>query len=90
MFLNRSESHGRRAAVPLVNSSVYRVLAWIGVGLQAVALVAVVLLERWSGMSAISIFLVLSIAFLAAQDRVPNLIDLLIVIAAMIHATGWA
>ena len=80
----------RHRADPAVNSGTYRTLAWIGVALQAVALVAVWLLERWNGLPSLAAFLVLSIAFLLLQDRLPGLLTLLIIVAAVVNAAGWA
>ena len=43
-------------ADPTVTSRTYRTLAWIGVALQAVALVAVWLLEHWNGLPSLAAF----------------------------------
>ena len=84
----RVHPHGR--SHPEVDSRTHRILAWIGVALRAAALIAVLLLERRHGLPSLATFLVLSIAFLAAQDRLPSLISLLVVVAALINAVGWA
>ena len=77
-------------AQPTVNSPTYRTLAWLGVALQAVALVAVFVMERFSGVPSMATFLVLSIAFLLLQDRLPSLLTLLIIVTAVVNAAGWA
>jgi len=74
---------------PLVNSGVWRTLAWLGVALQAAALVAVVLFERWHGALTIGAFLVLSTSFLLLQGRLPGIFSFLIVIATIGNAFGW-
>ncbi len=73
-----------------VNSRTCRTLAWIGVALQAAALVAVLVMERFSGVPSLAIFLVLSVAFLLLQDRLPSLLTLLVIVAAVANAAGWA
>lgn len=73
-----------------VNWRVYRVLAWAGVAIQVVALVGVLFLERWNGAVSLVVFLGLSAAFLLSQDRVPSLLDLLVVLAALVNALGWS
>lgn len=78
------------AAHPTVNSGTYRLLAWIGVALQGVALVAAFFLERWTGLPSLALFLVLSITFLLLQDRLPSLLSALVVAAALVNAVGWA
>ena len=80
--------HGR--ADPVVNSGTYRTLAWIGVALQAAALVAVLVMARRSGVPSLATFLVLSVAFLLLQDRLPSLLTLLVIVAAVANAAGWA
>lgn len=71
------------------DSSTFRVLAWLGVALQAAALVGVVLLQRWNGLPSIAIFLVLSVTFLLIEDGVPSLVSFLVVLAAIVNAGGW-
>ena len=73
-----------------VNLRVYRVLAWAGVAIQVIALIGVLFLERWSGAVSLMVFLGLSVAFLLSQDRVPSLLDLLVVLAALVNALGWS
>lgn len=73
-----------------VDSRTWRILAWLGVALQVVALVAVLLMQRWNGAWIIGGFLALSVAFLLAEERIPSLIDFLVIVAAMINAAGWS
>ena len=75
---------------PAADPRSFRVLAWVGVALQAAALVFVVISQRWGGLPPIGIFLLLSLLFLVMQDHVPSLISFLVVVAAMVNAGGWA
>ena len=72
------------------NDRTWRMLAWIGVVLQAVALVFVLWSQKWGGVRTIGLFLALSTAFLLMEDRLPSLISFLVVLAAMINAGGWS
>ncbi len=72
------------------DSSTARVVAWCGVALQAAAFMAVWWLQRWNGLWTIGGFLVLSLAFMLLQDRIPSLISFLIVCASLLNAGGWA
>lgn len=72
-----------------VDGIVWRVLAWVGIGLQAGALVLVWLVERWSGVWVIAGFLAVSLLFMLNRRSVPSLIDMLVVAAAAINAGGW-
>ena len=73
-----------------VNSGTWRMLAWVGVVLQAVAFVAVWWLQRWGGLWTIGGFFILSLAFMLMKDRIPSLMSFLIVCAALLNAGGWA
>lgn len=73
-----------------VDSATWRALAWGGVVLQAAALVAVWWLQRWNGLWTIGGFLIVSLAFMMIQDRLPSLLDFLVVLAALLNAGGWA
>jgi hypothetical protein len=59
----------------------YRKLAWAGVVLQALALVIVVMQANWIGTAFLTGFLVLSVAFLQLEQRLPTLFDLVFVSA---------
>lgn len=73
-----------------VNSGAWRALAWLGVALQAAALIAVWWLQRWNGLWTIGGFFALSLAFMLMKDRIPSLMSFLIVCAALLNAGGWA
>ena len=72
------------------NSNTWRVLAWVGVALQAIALVFVLWSQKWGGAWTIALFLALSTAFLLMKDRLPSLISFIVVTAALLNAGGWA
>lgn len=72
------------------DSGVFRGLAWMGVFLQAAALVFVVVSQRWGGVPTIGTFLILSLLFLTVKEHVPSLIGFLVVVAAIVNAGGWA
>lgn len=72
------------------NSRAWRVLAWIGVGLQLIALIFVLWAAKWGGAWTIALFLGFSIGFLLMQDRMPSLIDFIVVMMALVNAGGWA
>lgn len=72
-----------------LNSSVYRVAAWCGVAILLGAVIATAIFTRWQGVAALSGFLAGSVVFLLMRERLPSLIDLLFVLAALINAAGW-
>jgi hypothetical protein len=72
-----------------VDSGIWRLLAWVGVALQVIGLVAVLLLERWGGAWIMAAFLALSVWFLAFERRLPSLLDFLAVCASLVNAGGW-
>ena len=72
------------------DSGAWRTLAWTGVALQVAALLFVLWSQKWGGAWTIALFLGLSVGFLLMQDRLPGLIDFLVVLAALVNAGGWA
>lgn len=62
----------------------YRVAAWAGQALLAVAVVVVLLQGRYTGALTLAGFLVASVVFVLREDRLPNLFDMLFVIAALL------
>lgn len=73
-----------------LDSGTWRGLAWAGVVLQVAALIFVIWSQRYQGLWTIGGFLVLSVVFLLARGRLPAFFAFLLVIAALINATGWA
>lgn len=74
----------------LAHDRSWNTLAWLGVALQAAALVFVLLSQRWGGAWSIQIFLILSVVFLLLDERLPKLISFIVVVASIINAGGWA
>ncbi|WP_119459628.1 hypothetical protein [Rhodospirillaceae bacterium SYSU D60014] len=68
---------------------VYSRISWAGIALLAVALIVVLFLGRYRGALILGLFLVASIGFVALEDRLPRLFDLLFVAAALLNAAGW-
>ena len=82
--------NGRTNATDTANSAVWRTLAWIGVALQAAALIWALWSQTWNGAWTIGLFLAMSVLFLLMQDRLPTLLDFIVVVAAVVNAGGWA
>src|SRR5215210_3225767 len=68
----------------------YRIAAWIGQALLAVAIVVVLIKGQWMAAAALAGFLLISYLFVAFERKLPTLFDLIFVIAALINAGGWA
>lgn len=86
MATSAAHAHGGIRA----RSSAWRHLAWSGVALQAAALVAIFFVERWHGLPSMLIYLAVTVAFLWADESIPNLLSFLVVLAAVLNAFGWA
>lgn len=71
------------------NSRIYRQLAWVGVVLLAGAIVVALLQAKFIGALTLVGFLVAAIGFILLDDQLPNLFDLLFVLAALLNAGGW-
>lgn len=67
----------------------YRVGAWVGQALLAVAIVVAFLQGRSMGALTLVGFLIASVVFVLRDDWLPNLFDMLFVIAALVNAAGW-
>jgi FlaA1/EpsC-like NDP-sugar epimerase len=67
----------------------YRVAAWAGQVLLAVAIMVVAFMGNWQGVLGLAFFLIAAVAFVMMEDRLPTLFDLLFVVAALINAGGW-
>lgn len=68
----------------------YRTAAWFGQLLLAGAIVFVLIQRQWFAAASLTGFLLVSLAFLKLERKLPRLFDLLFVIAALINAGGWA
>lgn len=67
----------------------YRLAAWGGCVLIAFAAMFMLWMGDGRAVTILSIFLALSAYFTAIHDRLPNLFDLLFVLASMINAGGY-
>ncbi|WP_044171820.1 hypothetical protein [Kamptonema formosum] len=67
----------------------YRVAAWVGQFLLAVATAYEMAQGDWKGATALACFLVGSFIFVTADQRLPTLFDFLFVVAALLNAGGW-
>lgn len=63
--------------------------AWVGQALIALAIVVVLVQGRHTGALTLTGFLIASVIFVTREDHLPNLFDLLFVIAALVNAAGW-
>jgi hypothetical protein len=68
----------------------YRTLAWILQGLLALAIVAVLFQGKWLPALTLGGFLLVSFLFVKLEHKLPNIFDLIFMIAALINAGGWA
>jgi hypothetical protein len=67
----------------------YRTLAWVLQGLLAAAIVAVLIQGKWLPALTLGGFLLISFLFVKFEHTLPNVFDLLFMIAALINAGGW-
>ena len=67
----------------------YRIAAWIGQFLLAIATVIVFARVGWQGGLILLLFLVASVIFVLKDRQLPTLFDFLFVIAALLNAGGW-
>jgi hypothetical protein len=67
----------------------YRIAAWIGQALLAIAIILAVGQGKWQNAIALALFLVASFIFVIRDDRLPTLFDFLFVLAALLNAGGW-
>ena len=67
----------------------YRVAAWIGQFLLAIATAIVLVRTGWQAAIILLGFLVASFIFVLKERQLPTLFDLLFVIAALLNAGGW-
>lgn len=73
-----------------LNRNVYRLLAWGGIALVGAATLLQVVRGDWAGTLVLLLFFGLSVAFVLLRRRLPNLFDLLFVVAAVVNAAGYA
>jgi hypothetical protein len=67
----------------------YRIAAWIGQALLAIAILLSLVQTKWMNALSLSVFFIAALIFLVKDDRLPALFDFLFVIAALLNAGGW-
>ncbi|WP_216595659.1 hypothetical protein [Myxosarcina sp. GI1] len=67
----------------------YRIAAWIGQFLLAIATAIVWVRVGWQAAIILLVFLIASFIFVLKDRQLPTLFDLLFVIAALLNAGGW-
>lgn len=67
----------------------YRIAAWGGQCLLTIAVLVTAAQGKWKEAIALAIFLLASFAFVALENHLPTLFDMLFVLAALLNAGGW-
>ena len=67
----------------------YRIAAWGGQFLLTIAVLVTAAQGKWKEAMALGVFLLASFAFVALENHLPTLFDMLFVLAALLNAGGW-
>lgn len=67
----------------------YRIAAWIGQFVLAIAVILSATQGQWTNTLALLFFLIVSFVFVTQDERLPTLFDFLFVLAALLNAGGW-
>lgn len=67
----------------------YRIAAWVGQFLLAIATAVVLVRVGWQAAVILLVFLIASFIFVLKDRQLPTLFDFLFVIAALLNALGW-
>ena len=67
----------------------YRIVAWFLQGLLALAIIVVLIQGKWLPALTLGGFLLVSFLFVKFEHKLPNVFDLIFMIAALINAGGW-
>ncbi|HEY9768229.1 MAG TPA: hypothetical protein V6C71_06925 [Coleofasciculaceae cyanobacterium] len=67
----------------------YRIAAWVGQFLLAIATVIILVRVGWQAAIILLFFLVASLVFVIKDRNLPTLFDFLFVLAALLNAGGW-
>jgi hypothetical protein len=67
----------------------YRIAAWGGQFLLTIAVLVTAAQGKWKEAIALACFLLASFAFVALENKLPTLFDMLFVLAALLNAGGW-
>ncbi|BAU63761.1 hypothetical protein STA3757_11280 [Stanieria sp. NIES-3757] len=76
-------------AVTSTNWRGYRIAAWIGQFVLAIATIIILVQVGWQAAIILLIFLIASFLFVLKDRQLPTLFDFLFVIAALLNAGGW-
>ena len=76
-------------AITSTNWRGYRIAAWVGQFILAIATVIIFVRIGWQAGLILLLFLVASVVFVLKDRQLPTLFDLLFVIAALLNAGGW-
>jgi len=72
-----------------INWRGYRIAAWGGQFLLTIAVLVTAAQGKWKEAMALGVFLLASFAFVALENHLPTLFDMLFVLAALLNAGGW-
>lgn len=67
----------------------YRIAAWVGQFLLAIAIAVELYHRNWVGSFTLACFLAASFMFVTLENQLPTLFDFLFVVAALLNAGGW-
>lgn len=67
----------------------YRIAAWGGQSLLTIAVLVAASQGKWKEAIALGVFLLASFAFVALENHLPTIFDMLFVLAALLNAGGW-
>lgn len=73
----------------LTNWSGYRLAGWVGIAILAAAALYMLVSVHLLGAATLIGFLIVCVAFLHWEDRLPKVFDLLFVVAVLLNAGGW-
>jgi hypothetical protein len=68
----------------------YRTVAWAGQGLLIIAIAVTLFRAQWLSAASLTGYLVASFLFVKFERKLPDLFDLIFIVAALINAGGWA
>lgn len=78
-------------AIPsIMNKPLFRTVAFGGLAVLAIAIIALVVQGIWTGAAALTGFFAAALLFVLRERKLPTLFDAIFVLAALINAGGWA
>ena len=73
-----------------MNAQGFRIAAWIGLIPLVGAMIYLGMLQKWTDLLVLSIYLLLALVFLFSRERLPTIFSLLFVVAALLNGFGFA